>query len=339
MGKGSAAESHPLTVGVLGNVMGRGSSGHHLKSLVREADVVVFVGTRSNQNGTDSWSLFPPDAVYIHIDVDGIEVGRNYPAVRLVGDARATLESLAEALELEDLTKRYDSRRSLEQRIAAARNDAAIESADARLSSASPMRPERMMHELEQLTSSDSIVVADASYSTVWVAAYLTAKTAGMRFVTPRGLAGLGWGLPMAIGAKLADPDKNVVCLTGDGGFGHVWSELETLVREQIPVVVIVLNNGVLGFQKDGEHVKFGRHTDACFFHDVDHAAVARAAGCDGVRVSDADQFGPALKAAIESNRPVLIDVVTDPHAYPPLTMFDEALERAREATRAAQAR
>jgi acetolactate synthase-1/2/3 large subunit len=164
----------------------------------------------------------------------------------------------------------------------------------------------------------------------VWVACYLKALRSGMRFVTPRGLAGLGWGLPLAIGAKMAQPGKTVLCVVGDGGFAHVWSELETAHRMKAKIVLTVLNNGVLGYQKDAEDVKFGRHSSAVWFAPVDHAAIARACGCRGVRVERASDYLPALRAALAAEETTVIDVITDPEAYPPITLFDETLERVR---------
>jgi acetolactate synthase-1/2/3 large subunit len=186
------------------------------------------------------------------------------------------------------------------------------------------------MAELAKVLTPEAIVVADASYSTVWVACYLRSLKAGMRFLTPRGIAGLGWGLPMAMGARLAQPGAPVLCVVGDGGFGHVWSELETARRTATPVVVTVLNNGVLAYQKDAEDVKFGRHTAACVFSPVDHAQVARACGCRGVRIERPGDYLPAVREALAAKETTVIDVITDPEAYPPITLFDEKLETVR---------
>jgi acetolactate synthase-1/2/3 large subunit len=188
------------------------------------------------------------------------------------------------------------------------------------------------MEDLRAVLTPETIVVADASYSTLWIACYLRALAPGMRFLTPRGLAGLGWGLPFAIGAKVAHPARPVLCVVGDGGFAHVWSELETSVRMKTPVVLTVLNNGVLGYQKDAEDVKFGGYTSACHFAPVDHAAIARACGARGVRVESAGDYLPAIKEALESNVTTLIDVVTDPLAYPPITFFEGTLDSVRAA-------
>ncbi len=322
MGKGAVDEGHPLSLGVIGYYMGQGNRTAALRPMVQDADVVLLIGTRTNQNGTDSWTLFGPQARFIHLDADPAEIGRNYEALRLVGDAKLTLAALGDAMRRRDLATRAAKRAAVEAAIGEAvagwhRLTAGIFARDG-----GPVRPERVMAELDRRLRPDDIAVADASYSSVWVANYLTARRAGQRFVTPRGLAGLGWGLPLAIGAQLAAPDARVVTLCGDGGFAHSWAELETLRRLDLPVVTIVLNNGILGFQKHAEDVKYGEHTVACDFAAVDHAAIARACGVQALRIDRGDQVGPALDTALAARAPFLIEVITDPEARPPLGLF-----------------
>lgn len=323
MGKGSVDERHPLSLGVAANAMGKLGSTYHLKPMVDAADVILLVGTRTNQNGTDSWKLYPADATFIHIDIDGMEVGRNYESVRLVGDAKLALEALTAALISLDLTTRQNARRTIEQQIATGKGNFLRDSRAVSGSDASPIRPERLMSAVNAVMTPETIMVADASYSSLWVTNYLVAQRVGQRFLTPRGLAGLGWGLPMALGAKVAAPHAPVICLSGDGGFGHCWAELETARRMKLPVVLIVLNNGVLGYQKDAEDVKFGDHTDAVFFETVDHAAIARACGCNGVRIDQVADLQPALEQALRADTLTLLDVVTDPQARPPITWYE----------------
>lgn len=323
MGKGAVDERHPLSLGVAANAMGPLGSTRHMRPLIKEADVVLLVGTRTNQNGTDSWALYPKNATFIHIDVDGLEVGRNYEAVRLVGDARLALEALKQALSTRDLAGIRAARPGLERTIAEGKASYRRDAAAVLGSDSAPVRPERLMADIDSILTDSCIVVADASYSSIWTLNFLTARRAGQRFLTPRGLAGLGWGLPMALGAKVAAPGSTVICVSGDGGFGHCWQELETARRMGLTVVLIVLNNQILGYQKDAEDVKYGAHTDAVYFEPVDHAAIARATGCHGVRVDKAADFLPALKAAIASDRTTVIDVITDPQARPPLSFYE----------------
>jgi acetolactate synthase-1/2/3 large subunit len=332
MGKGAVDERHALSMGVIGYFMGTRGMAKGLRGLVDEADVILLVGDRTNQNGTDSWTLFPKTAKYIHIDIDGQEIGRNYEALRLAGDAKLTLEALDRALATQDLGRRRRARAAVEQRIAAARRSFAMEAQPMLQSDAMPIRPERLMRELNQVLTPESVVVCDASYAAIWAANYLTAQRAGMRFLAGRGLAGLGWGLPAAIGAKLAVGDREVFCITGDGGFAHVWSELETARRMAVKVIVIVLNNQILGYQWHAEDVLYGDHTEACALGPVDHAAIARACGCEGVRIENPAEFHLALRHAMNATVTTVLDVIIDPKAYPPITLYEGKINEEQRA-------
>jgi acetolactate synthase-1/2/3 large subunit len=248
--------------------------------------------------------------------------------VRLLGDARSTLQALREALAGRDLEKRRAARAGLEAAIAVGKKAHREEAASVLQSREKPVRPERLMGEMDALLTPETIVVADASYASIWVCNYLRARRPGQRFVTPRGMAGLGWGLPLALGAKVAAPDRPVLCVAGDGGFAHVWAELETARRMRLPVVLTVLNNQGLGYQKDAEDVLFGAHTDACDFSPVDHAAIARACRWRAERIEDPDDYRDALGTALASGEPTLLDVITDLDAHPPITMFEGRLGR-----------
>jgi acetolactate synthase-1/2/3 large subunit len=323
MGKGAVAETHALSLGVIGYFMGTRGMARHMRELIDRADCVLFVGDRTNQNGTDSWTLFPKTARYIHIDVDSMEVGRNYEALRLVGDAQVTLNALSDAIACLDMSARHAARDEVEQKIAAGKKAFQAEAHAMLHADAMPIRPERLMNDLRSVMTRETQIVTDASYSSIWAMNYLTAEYAGQRFLTGRGLAGLGWGFPAAIGAKIAHPSREVICITGDGAFAHMWSELETAVRMKTKVILIVLNNQILGYQWHAEEVMYGNHTDACQFAPVDHAAIARACGCEGVRVEKPGDFEPALERALRSPQTTLIDVMIDPKAFPPITLYE----------------
>ena len=322
MGKGSVDETHPLSVGVMTYFLGPNGSGRYQRPLLESADVVLLIGTRTNQNGTDSWKLYPKGATFIHLDIDGNEVGRNYEAMRLVGDAKLTLSALTHAIVALNSSIRKEARTTIEKKIAAGREAYLKESEEVRKSDAMPIRPERIMQEIQSQLTDNSIVVADASYSSIWTANCLVSLKAGMRFITPRGLAGLGWGFPMALGVKVAQPQKEVFCVVGDGGFGHVWSELETAARMGIKVTLILINNGILGYQKHAENVKFGDHTSAVHVKPVDHAAIARNSGCDGIRVTDPKELAAAIVEAKKNTGTTLIEVICDENAFPPITFY-----------------
>ncbi|GAB5467490.1 MAG: acetolactate synthase catalytic subunit [Rhodospirillales bacterium] len=325
MGKGAVVETHPLSAGVLGSLTGPKSLGRHSRALLRKADLVLLIGTRTNQNGTDSWRLFAEETRFIHIDIDPQEIGRSYEALRLVGDARSVLLALNEALQAAGGLPRNAQ---AEGEIAAAWAAFEAERAPLAASTAQPIRPEAVMRSLQACLPDQATLVADASYSSMWLVGQVRATHPGQRFLTPRGLAGLGWGLPLAIGAQLAAPSAKTLVLVGDGGFAHSWAELETLVRCRIPLTILLLNNGVLGYQKDAEAVKFGRYTSACHFAPVDHAMIAAGCGCRALQIRDPALLDAALSEAIAAEEPVLVEIFSDPEAHPPLSLFDGTLDR-----------
>jgi len=324
MGKGVMDERSPLALGVFGNAMGKGSAAALLRGYASEADLVVLIGTRTNQNGTDSWRLFERTSHFIHIDVDPAEVGRNYEAMRLVGDARATLESLLAVLRNGGSTEPNRTRREEIGRATARARASQSASVDA-IGAGRPdaVRPEYLMKVLDEHLGPDDIVVADASYSTTWIATYISSKKIGARVLLPRGLAGLGWGLPLGIGAKLAAPANQVVAVVGDGGFGHCWSELESAIRMDAPVTVLVLNNSILGFQHHGENAFLGAHTRGTELGSVDHAMIARGCGCVAETVRTPEEFEGALVRCLAAGKVAVIDIITDPAAYPPISLLD----------------
>lgn len=324
MGKGSVSELHELSIGVVGNAFGKQAPNYLARSLVTDADSVLFIGTRTNENATDAWTLFPSNATFIHLDVDGIEIGRNYQSIRLVGDALLGIDDLCEELETLDLTTLEQSRQAAVSQIRRAKEAAVKRSKQLRSDSASELlTPQHVMAVVDQHIGAGDIAVADASYSSIWMTNYLTAKAVGQRFISPRGLAGLGWGLPMAMGAQTAHRDKRVVCVSGDGGFGHVWSEMESAVRNDHPVISIVLNNSIFGFQKHAELSAFATSTSAIDISPVDHTAIAQAVGAQARRVSTVAELELALTQAFATREFFLIEVMTDPDAYPPISAWD----------------
>jgi acetolactate synthase I/II/III large subunit len=322
MGKGSVDEEHPLSMGPIGYYMGKRGVSTQLKSMVQRADVIVLVGNRTNQNGTDSWTLLPSTAKYIHIDIDPTEIGRNYESLRLVGDAKLTLKSLKEKLDEQGVEKRRQNRKRIEEEIQTSRSKHNEIMSQLLKEDDGKIKVETFLNAVNKRLSDDHIVVADASISSVWNANYIQA-TKNRKFIFPRGLAGLGWGLPMAMGAKVAHPDRKVFCLAGDGGFAHVWSELETCKRLGINIVLVVINNGILGYQKLGETALFGRYTNVCDFSAVDHTKVAEACGIKTVSIRNVSDISGALDDAFNHDGSVLIDLISDPENIPPITIMD----------------
>lgn len=322
MGKGAIDEDHPLSMGPIGYYMGNRGVSTHLKSMVREADVILLVGNRTNQNGTDSWSLLPENALYIHIDIDPTEINRNYESLRLVGDAKLTLGALKDSLLTKGVENRERHREAVEKKINSSRELHDKDMVAIYSAKSGKIKVEKFLYEVEKRLEDNHIIVADASLSSVWNANYLKAIK-NRKFIFPRGLAGLGWGLPMAMGAKIARPGNKVFCLAGDGGFGHVWSELETCKRLGIHVVLVVINNGILGYQKYGETAAYGRYTNVCDFSFVDHSKIAEACGVKGITIKSVEEIGTAIDEAFRSDESVVIDLVSDPHNIPPVKVME----------------
>ena len=325
MGKGSVDETHPLTMGVSAYIMDRRGMAKYMRPMIQEADVVLLVGNRTNQNGTDSWTLLPKNASFIHIDMDPCEIGRNYEELSMAGDAKATLAALDAEMAKLDGSLRASKRAEVEKAIAEARAQHKAEIQDVTtLADKPPVKPERLMAELEKHLDKDHMLVADASFSSIWIANYITAKE-GREFYLPRGMAGLGWGLPMAMGVKVAQPDRKVFCITGDGGFAHAWSELECCKREGIDVVCVVLNNEMLGYQYYAEHSKFGANTNACEIYPVDYAKLAQACGLTGIRLDDPAKIDEVLEQAFAAKGTVIIGMITDDRSVPPVTILQKS--------------
>ena len=179
------------------------------------------------------------------------------------------------------------------------------------------------MQTLDAYVEGDDIVVADTGYMASWASTLIDQKVPGRSSL--RAAGSLGWAFPGALGAKLAVGDKRrVVCLIGDGGLGYHLADLETALRWKLPVVTVVMNNASLAFEY---HVQKYIHKELCpevsDFLDIDFAAVARAFGAHGERVSEPDALAPALRRAEASGKPAVVDVAISREVYPPTTRYE----------------
>lgn len=323
-GKGAIADSHPLSAGVLGtSTGGLYGSGKVPNTLLDEADVVLVLGSRTGQICYSNWTLPKPGTALIHLDVDPGEIGRNFPTdVAMVGDVRDTLRDLLAHCRGTGIAR---ADRGNGGRMAALKEEWAREVAPVAESARMPMRPERVMAEIGRLTDPSTLIVTDASYVTGWAMSQLQVPVAGRFMLSPRGTAGIGWSLPAAIGAKLGDPSRTVVCVAGDGGFGYVMNELETAARYGVRVLTVVFNNSTLGFQRHWEQLAMGSYLE-CDFLEVDYSEVARALKCRGESVTDPADLAAALARGLACDGPYLINAVIDPEAAAPIMGFDKPL-------------
>ena len=322
-GRGTVADAHPLSVGPLGSSTGgRLGRGRVANQLLAEADVALLMGTRTGQICYSDWTLPGPDTKIIHLDIDPVEVGRNFETeIALVGDVRETLRDLAQIVATNGAGERADPRPQIERLTKEWLGDFT----PVATSNAQPIRPERLLSEISSLLDETSLLVTDASYITGWAMSHIDVPASGRFVLSPRGTGGIGWCLPAAIGAKLADPSRSVICMSGDGAFGYVLNELETAARVKVPLVVVVFNNGTLGFQRHWEQKVMGSYRE-CDFLDIDYSEVGRALKCEGERVTDPGEIQSALKRGLAANAPYVIDVVIDPDATAPIVGFETIL-------------
>jgi len=304
-GKGAIAEDHPLALGVVG---GNGAR-PYANNLLRQADLILFVGCKTDSVTTLGWTLpargSPPSL--IHLDVDPAEIGRNYPTtVGLVGDARLGLADLLAAL-----PRRFRGRREWLAGLEQERQRFWADFAARAASTERPIRPQRVIECLTRLLPRDAILVADAGTPTPFSAAYYPSP-AGRHVVIPRGYGGLGYAIPGVVGAKLARPEATVVGLMGDGSFGMSAGELETVARLGLPVLIVQFNNACFGWIKISQCLEYGgRAFGVDFSAETDYAAIARGFGLAGFRVEDPEELEKALREALTCGRPAFVDVVT----------------------------
>jgi len=322
MGKGAIAESHPLAIGVLGPIGMKCA-----EEVARDADVVFLVGFKNAQNSTFGWTFPAPHQQVIHLDVDPEQIGRFFPtAVGLVGDARAALTALFEAVQARTgPVERTDWR----NRVSAAREDWTRAVAGEITSAEIPIKPQRVVAEIAAAAGPEDIVVCDASFASGWGAVYYPVRQAGRRVILPRGMAGLGFGLPAALGAAVACPDRNVFCLAGDGGFAYSLGELATLRAYGIKVISVVLNNASWGWMEWINKLNWDKE-----YFDLpvlDFARVAEGLGCRGVTITHPDQLAPVLQEAVRGEESVVINVRTAVWETPVMP-FREAMARRQKA-------
>ena len=312
-GKGSIPDSHPLAVGVVGTY-----SRWCANKVVHEADLVVYVGSQMGDQVTDNWTIPPPGTDVIQIDLNPAELGRNLSTrVALLGDARETIARLSEALG----SKRKDP--VWAQRAAQWVKEWRLEYKTQLESEASPVRPERLCRELSAFLPSDALLVADTGHSGSWTGTMVDLTEETQDFMRCAG--SLGWAFPAGLGAKCAQPDRPVVCFTGDGGFWYHMAELETASRCGINTVTVINNNRSLNQDRPGVDVAYrdfpeGNPTELWVYNDVDFSRFASDLGCFGIRVERASDIRSALEQALAAQRPAIVDVVTDIEAFAPWT-------------------
>ena len=298
-GKGCFAETHPLGLGVFGTFGTEAGN-----ACVAEADLVLVVGSKLSPSDT-AWEnralLDPTRQTFVQIDIEPRNASWNYPAEHvLIGDAAVVLGQLIETVGSSGTGRRQRA----ERRVAAHRERHGYFNDRAYFADDVPILPQRVIGELQRGLPEDAIVTCDAGENRIMMTHFYQTKSAE-GFLQAAGSGPMGFGIPAALGAKLVHPDRPVVAVVGDGGFAMTMNGLMTAVEQDIPIITVVFNNKALGW------VLHGSGPFAAEFNDWDHAAIARALGCRGVRVEDPAGLKPALQDALAAREPTVIDVRT----------------------------
>lgn len=308
-GRGCIPENHPLSIGQVGLYRTRLGM-----QAFEEADLLITAGSRNEEFQTGAWRIFPPGARFIQIDIAPFEIGRNWlPDVAIVGDAKLVLADLL--ARLRDREKAEWKRRS--EAYARAKSAYEAEVAKEGSSDEMPLKTKRVLYELGRVFGKDTVLVHENGSQDLWSYYSPYYKVLDLNgVVAPGEQTCMGMGVAGAIGAKLARPDKKVVCVTGDGAFQMHSQELPTALQYGAPVTWVVLDNRSLGWIKFGQKQLGERYISVDYAVQPDFAQQARACGCYGENIATPEEVRGALERALRANedgRPAVLAFTVDP--------------------------
>lgn len=311
-GKGSVPETRDYAAGVL-NPLGSWAA----IELIKEADLIIWCGSKVSQNTGMNWTLPTPEQATITIDVDPEEHGRTFrPTIALLGDVRETIEAIDAVLG----DSMAGTRPEWDARIAEIKAEGEAAKATEIASDAVPVSPPRVMDEIRKRLGDEDIVVSDASFAAGWIAGYIPATKPGRQFVYARGQGGLGYSVPGAIGVATVRPEARVVTVAGDGAFSYTIGELTTMAQNNQRIVNVVINNGRLGWIQLWQDIFF-KNVQSAVLDDANvqpgYAAAAAALGLKGIYVDKPDDIAAALDAAFAHAGPSVVEVRIDDLATP----------------------
>ena len=305
-GKSVIAETHPLAVGMVG-IYGQEAANR----AVGDADTVVIVGAKLSPQDTvrERPNVFNPRGQrIIQIDIDDRNAGWTFPVeLGLIGDAGSILNQLVDA-SADAAADSAAGRREWSEALPSRKRAAGFYQDAGCDADTAPALPQRVVRILQETMPADTVYALDAGNNRTWMAHLYQAQQAHT-FFCPGGTAGMGWGLPAAVGLQIAYPGRPVVCVTGDGGYMMTVNALSTAMQYGLPVICVVFNDGALGMVR--HHQAPGQYI-ASEFAETDNAAVARGFGCFGVQVSDSRELPEALRQARASGLPAVVDVLID---------------------------
>ncbi len=311
-GKSAFPEQHPLSLGVFG-LGGSPLSDAYLLS--DEVDVLIIVGTSLGEFQTHGWDpKLASNRTVIQIDIDPLEIGKNYPIdASVVGDAKAVLSALADVL-CSPASTVQPRPNLLLQRIHAEHER--YYSAEALQGAASLLKPQALVARMSEIVPPETLLFVDNGNCLSWAGQYYVARQPGTVFMALN-VASMGYAIAAAIGGKIAAPDRPVVALLGDGAFAMNGMEVHTAADYDIPVIWVVLNNGGHGMVYNGETLLCGQSFTTVFRRPLDIAAIARGLGVQAYKATTLEEFSEALHQAILAQEPCVIDAYVDLEEIP----------------------
>jgi acetolactate synthase-1/2/3 large subunit len=310
MGKGAFPADHPLSLGLCGM---HGTQAAN--NIVPEADVLLIVGARLSDRTTGAVKSFAPNAKVIHLDIDRSEIDKNVETVtHIVGDASLALRGLL--YNVSKLRAGGDLGNQWGKKVTEFRCQM---NGNGNGHKEGYLRAPDVVRALRKTLPREAIVTTEVGQCQMWAALHYDAYDP-RTFFTSGGLGTMGWGFPAAIGVKAAKPDVPVVDIAGDGSFGMTENSMATSVEEELPVIVVVLNNQMLGMVAQWQRLFFGhRYSAVKLKGNPDMVKLAEAYGAEGVRVDTLEAFEAAVRRAVKSDVSTVIDVPIDPeeNVYP----------------------
>jgi len=302
LGKAAVPDDSPYTTGGIGLLGTRPS-----QEAVEACDTLLMVGTSFPYI---EFLPKPDQARAVQIELDPIRIGLRYPVeVGLAGDSRRTLQALMPMLQ------RHDDRSFLEKAQHGMEKWRKVMGEYAAVED-TPMKPQVVANEVNRLLRDDAIVACDSGTIATWWARYIHVKRGQMHSLSGT-LASMANGLPYAIAAQIAYPERQVVAFVGDGGFTMLMGEFATCVKYKLPIKVVIVKNNSLGMIKWEQMVFLGNPEYGCELQPIDFAAFARACGATGFSVADPKQCGGVLEQAFATPGPVLVEAIVDPFEPP----------------------
>ena len=265
---------------------------------VSQCDLLITIGARFSDRVTGNTQTFASNAKIIHIDVDAAEINKNIQVdLGIIGDAKCILNELNNKLERQNHPQWLKQIRDLKDRYPLNYDD-------------STLTGPYVIEQIDYLTDSNAIICTDVGQHQMWAAQYYHYRRP-RQLITSGGAGTMGFGLGAAIGAKYGNPDFPVFNIAGDGCFRMNMNELATASRYNVPIIQVVINNKVLGMVRQWQTLFYGkRYSNTILDDKVDFCKVAEGLGCKAIRVSTKEEVAPAIKEALETNGPVLIEVM-----------------------------